>query len=259
MVNKNNNSSTPGSSGVVSTPSLPAGVVGTPGSIGVSSITGGSPSGGGSIGGTAAAVAVPLKQPSKAFRKELTAVANGVGTQLPSTTTINVNGQPQSQSSILAALQAVLALYGNVDAAVQSAKSNRLTLEAALPAAHQYLVALKAALVGLFGKGNPVLEAFGFSASKPRQLTSEQKTARAAKAAATRALRGTGGKRQKAQKTFTGTVQVQTTLSGNQAGAGNSPATGSSTTGANSTPAASGTPSVAGAPASGSGTPSSGA
>jgi hypothetical protein len=122
----------------------------------------------------------------------------------------------------------VLSLFATVDTVAQQLKSQRLALTAALPAAHQLLAGLKAVLVGIFGKGNPALEAFGFSGVAPRQLTPEQKVARKVKAAATRKQRGTSGKRQKAQNKFTGTVQVQTTLSGTPAASGNAPATSGS-------------------------------
>jgi hypothetical protein len=252
MVNKKI-SSTPVSSGAISTPSVSvAGAVSTPSSVSGVSNTGVSSAGGGTVGGTATAgVAVPLKQPSKAFRKEITTVANGIGTQLPSGSAIVVNGQSISQASILTTLQAVLALYGNVDTTVQAEKSSRLVLQAALPVAHQFLVALKAALVGYFGKGNPALVAFGYSASKPRQLTAEQITARTAKAKATRELRGTLGSRQKLAVKFQGQVQVQTSLSGTQTGGGNPSPAGSSSAGATATPAASGNASGSGSTSSG--------
>jgi len=118
----------------------------------------------------------------------------------------------------------------DIDRAVQAAKSSRLPLQAALPGLHQYVVALKAALVGYFGKGNPALAAFGISASKPKQLTAAQKTARAAKAAETRKQRGTLGKRQKEQVKFQGQIEVQANVAGTPVSGGNatSPASASS-------------------------------
>jgi hypothetical protein len=190
-------------------------------------------------------------QPGSGFRKELTAMANGFGTAFPQGSVLQVNGQSESQSSIVTALQAVLALFANVDTAVQAAKSTRLVLQAALPGAHQFVELLKAALVANFGKGNPALVAFGLSGTKRRQLTVEQKTAQKAKAQATRDLRGTKGSRQKAGVKFTGTIQVQTSQSGTQTGGGSatSPTSGSSA-GASNTPAASGNASGSGSTSS---------
>ena len=224
----NSKSNTPGSSGIGSTPSAA--------SAGASSNTGGSSAGGGTFGGIPPAGASPLVKPQKTFRKEVTALASGFGSQFPDGSAMVVNGQSMDKSSIVAALQALMVLFGNVDASVQSVKSNRLALEAALPVAHQFAMGLKAALVAFFGRGNPVLEAFGFNLAKPHQLTVEQKTARKAKAAETRKLRGTGGKRQKAAVKFTGKVQVQTTVSGSETSGGNTSPTGSGTAGPGSTP-----------------------
>ena len=181
-------------------------------------------------------------------------MASGFGTAFPQGSVLQVNGQSESQSSIIAALQAVLLLFGNVDTAVQAAKSTRLVLQAALPGAHQFVEFLKAALVANFGKGNPALVAFGLSGTKPRQLTVEQKTARKAKAQATRDLRGTKGSRQKADVKFQGQIAVQTSVSGTPTSGGSATSpTGSSSAGASTTPAASGNASGSGStPASGS-------
>jgi len=181
----------------------------------------------------------------RGFRTELTQVVAGIGTQFPDGSSIVVNGVVWSKQQLLSALAVLLALFANIDAGASTLKSQRLALKAASPDGRKLLSNIKTALVAFFGKGNPALVAFGFSGTKPRQLTAEQKLASKEKAAATRALRGTGGKRQKAAKTFTGTVQVQTTLSGTQAASGNAPATSSSTAGASSTPAVSGTPAPA--------------
>ena len=183
--------------------------------------------------------------PGSGFRKEITSVVAGIGTQLLDDTTLVVNGQTVTKASLLTSFGNVLSLFATVDTVAQQLKSQRLALKAVLPAAHQLLAGLKAVLVGIFGKGNPALEAFGFSGIAPRQLTPEQKVARTVKAAATRKQRGTSGKRQKAQNKFTGTVVVQTTLSGTPAASGNAPATSSSTAGASTTPAVSGTPAPA--------------
>ncbi|MBI3724738.1 hypothetical protein HY251_12400 [bacterium] len=62
-----------------------------------------------------------------------------------------------------------------------------------------FLSSLRAALVGLFGPGSPVLETFGFRLPRRHApLTAEQRLAKAARLRATRALRHTLGSRQKA-------------------------------------------------------------
>jgi len=232
----NNQSNSPGSSGVNSTPSGS--------SAGASSNTGGSTAGGGNFGGIPSAGASPLVKPRKGFRKEVTLLASGFGFSFPDGSSLSVNGQSMDKSSILAALQAALVLYGNLDAAVQQAKSSRVALEAALPVIHQFVVALKGGLVCIYGKGNPALEAYGFNLVKPRQLTVEQKTARKEKAKRTRALRGTGGKRQKQAVVFTGQIEVQAHVAGTEVAGG-------SLAGAQGSPAGSGNAGSGGTPSSG--------
>ncbi len=166
------------------------------------------------IGGASPGVIPGVSKAKQGLRNEVTAVANGVGTQFPDTGSIAVNGQSYTKQQLLAALQATLALYSGIDQANQALKSQRLALKSDLPEVRQLLAGIKAALIAYFGKGNPVLVAYGFNVQKPRQLTLEQKTARKAKAAATRGIRGTVGKAKKALLKYTGEVVVQTKLSG---------------------------------------------
>ncbi|MHB8418212.1 MAG: hypothetical protein ACYDCL_09055 [Myxococcales bacterium] len=202
-----------------------------------SSTTGSGTAGGGiaSIGAPPAGTLPPATAKVRSgFRKELTTLVSGLQTGLPSPATdVLVSGQQTPASSLISAIQALLALYGAVDANVQTLKSSRLALQAALPGGRQLVTAIKAGLVALFGKGNPALEAFGFSGKKPRQLTVEEKTASKAKRKATRELRNTQGSRQKARVKFTGSVDVQANLAEAPAG-GSTPAAGGNT-GAGST------------------------
>ena len=184
-------------------------------------------------------------------RTEVTLVATGLGTQIPDGSAITVRGVPVSKAQLLAQCAAALALFANVDAAVQALKNERLALEAGLPDVRQFLSDLRAALVAHFGRGNPVLVAFGFSVKKPRQLTVEQKLARKEKALQTRDLRGTKGPRQKQNVVFQGKVDVQTSVSGTPTSGGNTSPTGSSSAGAPSTPSGSGTAGPGSTPTSG--------
>ena len=239
MVNSNTKSHAVVGSAPVSTgASVPA----------VSAGNGSNPSGNAGSGG-ASSSPTPIPgagtKAKRGFRTELTQVVSGIGTQFPDGSTITVNGVVTSKQQLLSALVALLGLFANVDAGASALNTQRLALKAASPDGRKLLSTIKSALVAFFGKGNPALVAFGFSGNKPRQLTAEQKLASKEKAKATRALRGTGGKRQKAAKTFTGTVSVQTTVSGAQTASGNAPATSSNTAGASNTPAVSGTPAPA--------------
>jgi hypothetical protein len=204
---------------------------------------GSNPSGNAGSGGASASPTPIPGAGSKAkrgLRTEITQVVSGIGSQFPDGSTITVNGVQTSKQQLLNALAALLALFANVDAGATSLKSLRAALKAASPGGRQLLASIKAGIVALFGKGNPALVAFGFSGTKPRQLTSEQQVVRKQKAAATRELRGTKGPRAIQDVKFQGTVEVQTTLSGTEAASGNAPATSSNTAGAVSTPAVSG-------------------
>jgi hypothetical protein len=68
---------------------------------------------------------------------------------------------------------------------------------------------LRQYVINAFGEESPVLADFGFTPRKKAVLTTEQKVARARKAAATRAARGTKGKVQK--KAVKGSVEVTVT------------------------------------------------
>ncbi|MHB8418775.1 MAG: hypothetical protein ACYDCL_11915 [Myxococcales bacterium] len=208
-----NNSNTKPSGAVVpaGSPPLSSGGSVSAGSAG----TGSNPSGNAGSGGAPSAGTTPVVIPGSGtkaksgFRTEVTQVTTGFGTAFPDGSSLVVSGAPTTKSQILDALVALLGLYAAVDTAAATAKSQRQALKAALPAGRQYLIALKAALVAFFGKGNPALVAFGFSGKQRRQLTSEQKLARKEKAANTRKLRGTLGSVQKQDVKFKGDVQVQ--------------------------------------------------
>jgi hypothetical protein len=251
MVNKSNkkkvvlvSTGAIGTGSIGASPSLAAGSSSNSNNSSNSASTGTAGSGGGATStsspGNIAGSGVKAKT---GLRTEITSLVNGFGTQFPdASSTLAVSGQATSVSDLLAALAAALGFFAAVDAAVQALKTQRLALTAEQPSARNLVASIKAALIATFGKGNPVLAAFGFSAVKRRVLTTEQKLVQSEKAAATRTLRGTTGPREKLKTQFVGTVAVQTNLSGNQKTAGgNTPAAGSSTAGPSTTPSGSST------------------
>ncbi len=174
---------------------------------------GSSAAGGGSQSGSATSGAISATTlPQSGFRDEVTNLATGLKGLFPDGTSVVVNGQSMTKDDVINALEAVVTQFAGVDAAVQSLREERLGLKAALPGAHQFVASLKGVLIGLFGKGSPALQTLGIARKHAPKLTSEQKSARAAKALATRELRGTRGKRQKAGVKFTGQVEVQTVM-----------------------------------------------
>jgi hypothetical protein len=106
-------------------------------------------------------------------------------------------------------------VQSRIDAANAVANARALWLDAvakykALSAQVTLVVnGLRQYAVNAFGAESPVLADFGFTPRKKAALTTEQKVARARKAAATRAARGTKGKVQK--KAVKGSVEVTVT------------------------------------------------
>ncbi len=193
--------------------------------------------GGGAAASTSAPGAIPVVggKVGRGFRAEVTQIASGIGSQFPDPNSpILVKGQSMTRDQLLTALAAVAALYAAVDSTRQQLKSSLLALEAGLPDARELIAAVKVALVGIFGRGNPVLENFGIRPYKARKLTGKKIVAKQAKSSATREKRGTLGARQKADVKFVGQVQVQTNLSGPAASGDTAPTagTGSSSAGA---------------------------
>ncbi len=189
---------------------------GTTGNGGAGSTPAGNSGGGGAAAGSSRG-AIPGTSPvRRGLRGDATMIASGVGTQLPDGSAMVVAGQSMDKKALLAAITAALAFFADVDRSAQALKSARLALAAATPGIRGLIANVRAALIAFFGKGNPILEAFGIHEVKHRPLTPEQLIARKAKAKATREQRGTLGKRQKQGVKFKGSVEVQTHLSGTE-------------------------------------------
>ncbi len=187
---------------------------------------GNSGSGGAPSTGTAPGVIPGTGTKAKhGLRTEVTQVVTGIGTQIPDGSTLTVRGVPLTKAQLLSQFAADLAFFAAVDTSVQALKNDRLALKAATPNIRQELADVKAALVAHFGKGNPALVAFGFSAKQPKALKVKAKFAKTVKAAGTRELRGTQGPVAKLKTKATGEVQIQASLPGLAPG-GNTPTTG---------------------------------
>jgi hypothetical protein len=147
--------------------------------------------------------AIPTPTPvvaPKGFRQELQQMLQGWQTVIPSGSTVqSSNGGSLGQAAVLAQLQGYLGVYTDLDAHVTALQQVRTQERSQALAARQYLDVLRAAVAFLFGAGSPQLVQFGIQPKKPHKaLTSTALAARAAKAAATRKLRGTTSKKQKA-------------------------------------------------------------
>ena len=144
---------------------------------------------------TATAVVAP-----KGFRQDLQQMLQGWQAVVPSGSTVTSSGGSLSQAAVLAKLQAYLGPYQDLDASATAAKRARAQAESQLAEARQYYASLKLAVANLLGPSSPELVQFGLQPRKSRKaLTSSQLAVQAAKAQATRQLRGTIGAKKKAQ------------------------------------------------------------
>ena len=143
---------------------------------------------------TSTAVVAP-----KGFRQDLQQMLQGWQTATPSDSTVTSSAGSLSQAAVLEQLQAYLGPYLDLDAHVTAAKQARAKVESQLTEAQQYFAVLKSAVANLHGSQSPMLVQYGLKPRKdPRVLTSAQRAVQAAKASATRVLRGTIGAKKKA-------------------------------------------------------------
>jgi hypothetical protein len=165
----------------------------------------------------------------KGFRSKVSQMLAGLQTVIPDGSSVTVGGVAVAKADLVAEMTQVIAGYQAIDAAEMAVKGARLKQSGQLPGFRQQFVGLKDALVASFGRGNPQLAQFGVavsSGSKP--LTPAQKVVKAAKAAKTRLMRHTMGKRQKATVQYTGSLEVAV----NETASASAPANGTAATGA---------------------------
>jgi len=162
-------------------------------------------SGGSAGNNTTVSGAGPIASPTpvvapKGFRLELQQMLQGWQAVIPSGSAVMSSNGSLSQADVLARLQTYLGRYQDLDAGVTVAKQARAQVESQLTEAQQYFAVLKSAVTNQLGPNSPLLAQFGLRPKKVRkELTSSQLAVKAAKAKATRALRGTIGATKKAQ------------------------------------------------------------
>ena len=166
------------------------------GSTGASGGTAGSNTTGGAAGATP--TSTPVVAP-KGFRQELKQMLQGWQTAIPSDSTMQSSDGPLTQEAVVGQLQGFLGVYTTLDTQVTALKQTRAQAELQLAEAHRLFDVLKSSVTNAFGAGSPQLAQFGLLPKKPRKvLTSSERAISAAKAKATRQLRGTTGKKAKA-------------------------------------------------------------
>jgi len=135
----------------------------------------------------------------KGFRLALQEMLQGWQTAIPNGSTMTSGGGTLEQSAVVGQLQAYLGVFTTLDAQTTSLNETRAQLEAQQVEARQYYDGLKLAVASYFGAKSPQLAQFGFAPKKARKaLTSTQLAVKAAKAQATRVLRGTKSTKAKA-------------------------------------------------------------
>ena len=145
--------------------------------------------------------------------QKLNQLINGVQTTVTSGQTFPINGQSYKQSTLLAALKEQVAPFDAAESAHEVLKKAVVDREAARPAALAFYNAVVSVLLANYGNDTATLATFGLAPRKAkRQLTSEEKLKAAAKAKATRALRGTMGPKKKEAIKATGPVTITSSI-----------------------------------------------
>lgn len=139
-----------------------------------------------------------INKPAGDEQKLLTVQA-GIQAAIPAGSKVVVGGTSYTQPQLLTKVGQLLAPYQPARDAKQALAAAVKAKKANQPAVQDFLVEFRAAVVALFGRGNPLLAKFGFQPKKAKTTSSGKKVAKAAKAKATREALGTKGKVQKAE------------------------------------------------------------
>ncbi len=175
---------------------------------------------GGGLTSAAVGVSPPKPDNLSGLRATLQALETGFATVIPKDSVLPSVGGGYAQATVVAELNGWLALYQGVESAKAATVTAQAALHTAVPTARSTAQLLKDALVGYFGRGNPMLVKFGIAARKPlAKKTAAQVVVSAAKAKRTRTLRGTTSKKAKAAQRFQGTLVAQAPVEAQSASA----------------------------------------
>ena len=125
------------------------------------------------------------------FEEALQQMLQGFQTYLPAGMTLQSISGGFGQATVVAQLEAILALYPPVLTAREAVTQAVATQRAAVPGAQALMKALKAALIGFYGPGNPALAKFGIVQKSRAKPSSLQSAVAAVKAQQTRQTNGT--------------------------------------------------------------------
>ncbi len=148
--------------------------------------------------------------PSK-FQTEVAGMISGFTNDLPTTVkNLTIAGGSMTVAAILSQLNAIMTTINTVATTKTAFTEAVAARKAALPADKAFIAQLVMAVKLLFGTSASQLAAFGITPPKAKAKPTIKALAIAkAKSAATRALRGTKGKKQKAAITLQGQSTLQ--------------------------------------------------
>jgi hypothetical protein len=140
-----------------------------------------------------------IKAGKKGLLGKLELLTSGLETEFPKGTKFDLAGETVTREDILRLLKADATLFTDVTAARTVLESKILAKKEGMPRVKDDMANVKAAVTAKLGRKNPRLASgFGLPVQRAaRERTADQKAASAAKGRATRAKRGTLGKRQR--------------------------------------------------------------
>jgi hypothetical protein len=133
-------------------------------------------------------------------KKQLKEMIDGLVTPPGALTSLSVLGVSYAMPELSAKVASYYATYDGADAAEVKYAEALETRDLIAPEAEEFVSATRQALKAALGRKAPALKELGIEPDKtPAPLTTEQKAARNAKAAATRIARHTMGKKAKSK------------------------------------------------------------
>jgi hypothetical protein len=143
------------------------------------------------------------------FYNLLKKLVAGLGSLLPASTKLSLNGQPYTLASLVAAFTNYVTLQDAVTSSKSQYQVAVKQAQAAKPGVQQLVVALGAYLRSAFGSGNPQIAQLGLPTGARKQTSALVKAQAAATGTATKKARGIIGKQQRSEIPAAPKVTVQ--------------------------------------------------
>jgi len=137
------------------------------------------------------------KQGHARFEARVQKILAGMQKQLPSDSSLVINGATRTVAQIEADFSALLKRFADIRDAKAQWRLQIAALQGAVSAEREVYFALKKLLEGNLGRGNPQLLEYGFTLGTSKPKSGETIVLAAAKARATRRLRHTMGSKQR--------------------------------------------------------------